>query len=93
MTDSAKTFYRGWWVHAGLFICAALVVGSSSYTFGLFVVPITDELGMSRATISNGYIALLLGVALMSPLVGRLLDTASARLIVFSGGVTYSGGL
>jgi len=85
--------YRGWLVHAGLFLCAALVVGSSSYTFGLFVVPVTDELGMSRATISNGYIALLLGVALMSPMVGRLLDKVSARLVIFSGGVTYSGGL
>jgi len=93
MTDVAKQLYRGWWVHAGLFLCAALVVGSSSYTFGLFVVPVTDELGMSRATISNGYIALLLGVALMSPMVGRLLDKASARLVIFSGGVTYSGGL
>ncbi|MCY4425602.1 MAG: MFS transporter [Halieaceae bacterium] len=70
-----------------------MVVGSSSYTFGLFVVPVTDELGMSRATISNGYIALLLGVALLSPLVGRLLDKVSARLVILSGGVTYSGGL
>ena len=93
MTDLAQKVYRGWWVHAGLFICAALVVGSSSYTFGLFVVPVTDELGMSRATISNGYIALLLGVALMSPMVGRLLDKVSARLVIFSGGVTYSAGL
>ena len=93
MTDISKKLYRGWWVHAGLFICAALVVGSSSYTFGLFVVPVTDELGMSRATISNGYVALLLGVALLSPLVGRMLDKVSARLVILSGGVTYSGGL
>jgi sugar phosphate permease len=93
VTDVAQKLYRGWWVHAGLFICAALVVGSSSYTFGLFVVPVTDELGMSRATISNGYIALLLGVALMSPMVGRLLDKVSARLVIFSGGMTYSAGL
>lgn len=93
MSDMSTRLYRGWWVHAGLFICAALVVGSSSYTFGLFVVPVTDELGMSRATISNGYIALLLGVALLSPLVGRMLDKVSARLVILSGGVTYSGGL
>jgi len=93
LTDNTTRLYRGWWVHAGLFLCAALVVGSSSYTFGLFVVPVTDELGMSRATIGNGYIALLLGVALLSPLVGRLLDKVSARLVILSGGLTYSGGL
>lgn len=93
MTVTSRRPYRGWWVHAGLFICAALVVGSSSYTFGLFVVPVTDELGISRATISNGYVALLLGVALLSPLVGRLLDKISARLVILSGGLAYSFGL
>lgn len=93
MSDLPKSLYRGWIVHAGLFICAALVVGSSSYTFGLFVVPVTDDLGMSRATISNGYVALLLGVAILSPVVGRLLDKLSARLVILSGGLAYSGGL
>ena len=86
-------WYPGWLVHAGLFICAATVVGTSSYTFGLFVVPVTEELGLSRAEISNGFIALLLGVALMSPLVGRMLDKFSARLVILSGGAAYAAGL
>lgn len=86
-------FYPGWWVHAGLFFCAAVVIGSSAYTFGLFVVPVTEELSISRANISNGYIALLLGVALVSPFVGRLLDRFSARMVILSGAITYAAGL
>ena len=85
--------YPGWLVHAGLFFCAALVIGSSSYTFGLFVVPVTSELGFDRASISNGYISLLLGVALLSPLIGRLLDLYSARMVILTGGLSYSLGL
>lgn len=86
-------FYPGWWVHAGLFFCAAVVIGSSAYTFGLFVVPVTEELSISRANINNGYIALLLGVALVSPFVGRLLDRFSARMVILSGAITYAAGL
>ena len=93
MTEKPFRFYPGWWVHAGLFVCAAVVIGTSSYTFGLFVVPVTEELGISRANIGNGFVALLLGVALLSPVVGRLLDRFSARFVILSGGVAYSGGL
>jgi MFS family permease len=89
----STTFYPGWWVHAGLFFCAAVIVGSSAYTFGLFVVPVTEELGISRATINNGYIAMLLGVAVISPFVGRLLDKFSARIVILSGAIVYAAGL
>lgn len=93
MKQRLTGFYPGWWVHAGLFLCAAIVIGSSSYTFGLFVVPVTDEMGFSRANINNGFIALLLGVALWSPLIGRMLDKLSARLVILSGGAMYATGL
>jgi sugar phosphate permease len=89
----STTFYPGWWVHAGLFFCAAVIVGSSAYTFGLFVVPVTEELAISRGTMNNGYIAMLLGTALISPFVGRLLDRFSARIVILSGAITYAAGL
>lgn len=89
----AMNVWAGWRVHAGLFLCAAVAIGSAAYTFGLFVVPMTEELGISRATMNNGYIALLLGVALLSPFVGRLLDKLSARMVIFSGALAYAAGL
>lgn len=92
-TGSESGFYRGWIVHAGLFLCASIVVGTSSYTFGLFVVLVTEDLAMSRATLSNGYSALLLGVAFLSPFVGRLLDKFSARMVMLAGGIAYATGL
>lgn len=93
MRAIVQNFYPGWLVHVGLFICAGLVVGTSTYTFGLYVIPVTQELGMSRADFSNGFICLLLGVALMSPVAGRLLDKLSARLLILAGSFMYAIGL
>lgn len=93
MKAVVQNFYPGWLVHAGLFLCAGLVVGTSSYTFGLFVIPVTEELNMSRADFNNGFIALLLGVALMSPVAGRLLDKYSARMLILAGSAMYALGL
>lgn len=93
MRINVQSFYPGWLVHLGLFACAGLVVGTSSYTFGLFVIPVTAELNMSRADFNNGFIALLLGVALMSPVAGRLLDKYSARMLILAGSAMYAVGL
>lgn len=75
------SIYPGWRVLAGSFVCAALAVGFSSYIFGMFTVPVTEEFGISRATYNNGMIGLMLGNVIASPLLGRLLDRVSARLI------------
>lgn len=75
------SFYPGWSVLAGSFVCAALAVGFSSYIFGMFTVPVTEEFGISRATYNNGMIGLMLGNVIASPLLGRLLDRISARAI------------
>jgi MFS family permease len=90
---AADSIYRGWLVHAGLFLSAAVVIGTSAYTFGMFVVPVSEELGISRADMNTGFIALLLGVALLSPLIGRLLDKCSARIVILAGALTYAAGL
>lgn len=93
MRAVVQNFYPGWLVHVGLFICAGLVVGTSTYTFGLYVIPVTQELNMSRADFNNGFIGLLLGVALMSPVAGRLLDKLSARMLILAGSFMYAVGV
>ncbi len=74
--------YSGWQVMVGSFICAALAIGFTSYIFGMFTVPVTEEFGISRASYNNGMIGLLVGTLIASPVVGKLLDHFSARWIV-----------
>lgn len=85
--------YTGWKVHAATFICALIVVGTTSYVFGLFVIPVSTELGLSRGSVNNGFIAFLIGVALISPLSGRLLDKWPATLMVAVGGIFFGLGM
>jgi sugar phosphate permease len=67
--------------------------GCTSYIFGLFVVPVTQEFGISRAGMNTGFIAMLLGAGILSPIVGRLLDIFSARKVMFSGGIGFGLGM
>lgn len=88
-----RGFYRGWSVVAGGFLCAMLVVGGSVYIFGLFALPFSEEFGLSRANFNNGLILKMVGLAVWSPIVGRLLDRFSARLIIAVGALLYALGM
>lgn len=87
------SIYPGWRVLAGSFVCGALAIGFTTYIFGMFVVPVTEEFGISRATANNGMIMFLLSMALVAPLTGQLLDRFSARTVMAIGGVCLGGAL
>ena len=84
--------YRGWSVMAGCFLCTLLAVGGTIYVFGLFIVPVSEEFALSRADTNNGLILAMLGMAIWSPIIGRLLDRFSARLIMCFGALMYATG-
>lgn len=82
-------FYPGWQVLAGSFLCASLSVGFTSYVFGLFLLPVTEEFGISRASFNNGVISMMIGSMIMAPLVGTLLDRLPARLLMTLGTLAF----
>jgi sugar phosphate permease len=85
--------YRGWSVVAGGFFCAMLAVGGSIYIFGLFALPLSAEFGLSRADFNNGLIIKLVGTAMWSPFIGRLLDRVSVPRVISVGALLYALGL
>lgn len=89
----AHTPYRGWYVLIAAFLSALIAAGCGIHVFGLLVVAVTDEFGISRAEANNGMIALMLGAAIWSPLVGKLLDRLSSRVVMACGGVAIGAGL
>lgn len=84
--------FHGWWIVAAGFVCTALLIGSTTYSFGLFVAPLSAEFGLSRANANIGFMALLLGFAIWAPLVGRLLDRRPARQVIVGGGLLFAAG-
>lgn len=89
---SAARLYYGWWIVAAGFVSTMLAIGSTTYSFGLFVAPLAQEFGLSRADANGGFIFLLIGFAVWGPLIGRLMDRWPARLIMIGGAALFALG-
>lgn len=85
--------YYGWKNLAGSFICAGIAIGFTSYIYGMFAIPVGEEFGISRADYNNGMIAFMVGLVVMSPVVGHMLDNYSVRRMMMTGGVIFSASL
>lgn len=85
--------YPGWSVLSGSFICAALAIGFTSYIYGMFTLPVTEELGITRSTFNNGMIGTIIGGAVASPVIGRLLDFLPIRVIMVSCALAFGASL
>jgi len=70
---NARAFYG--WVIVALASCGIFSSGpGQSHTFSAFIGPISDDLGISSATIATAYGIATLAAAFMLPLMGRLVD-------------------
>jgi MFS family permease len=85
--SGAPSIYRGWRVLTGAFLTSLLSIGATHYSFGLYVVPVSQELHLSRANANSGIIILSIASALMGPFVGRMLDRWSARKLMICAGL------
>lgn len=83
--------YFGWFVVAGSALIYMLVVGTTATSFGVFVVPVSQDLGLSRATANTALILFNAGNALWAPLVGRLIDRVPVRPVMLVGAVLVGG--
>jgi sugar phosphate permease len=79
-----RRIYYGWYVVALSILGFMLLVGSTFTAFGLFVVPVSEELGLSRADMNTALILLNIGNAAVAPFIGRMLDRFPVRWIMSS---------
>ena len=93
MATGRRKLFRGWWIVAASFVSLALVNGIAFWSFGLFIEPLEEEFGWSRAQVALGF-SLSLGLSgLTAPLAGRWIDKRGPRSAIFIGaiavGLTY----
>jgi len=79
--------YYGWYVLAASAASELLVQGATSYSAGLFVLPLQAEFHISRAAANSAVLILFLGIMLVAPLAGRLLDRRPIRQMMAIGAV------
>lgn len=67
---------------------AVLFFGSGTrYVFGLVLVPMTEDLALSRSTLSSALLAFMIVSAFAMPLVGRLIDRYSIKVVMAVGAI------
>ena len=76
--------YYGWFVVAGSVLVTFGVAGGM-FSFGVFLKPMTDEFGWSRASLSLAFAITFVLSGLLRPLAGYLADRYSPKLAVLSG--------
>ena len=91
--NKKSPIYFGWFILAVVFIAQLMTIGLTSYSFGLFVLPVSSEFGLSRADTNIGLMTILTGMAFGAPFVGLVLDRFSARLVMAVSVVGFAGGL
>ena len=87
----ASLFHNRWWIVFAT-ICG-LVVGAGPinvFTFGVFLKPITEDLGLSRGAVSAALTFHAAIAAIVLPIIGWLVDRWGARRIMLPGLFLYA---
>ncbi len=80
---------------AGWRVVAASMVGFMlasfyTYTFGAFIGPIEQEFGWSRAQISIGLSVITLSAAILTPMLGWVIDKVGPRRVAIPGAIGFA---
>ena len=86
MASGRRTFY-GWWIVAASFLILFITVGIGLYAPPVFLVPLQEHFGWSRAAIAAGSAIAAVVSGLMSPLVGVWIDRYGSRTVMATGAV------
>lgn len=81
---SAVPFYYGWAILLVGTLGSVMMGPSQTFTFGLFIDPLVQDLGISRATVSLLYGLATLGASSLLPFVGRAIDRFGARRVMLT---------
>ncbi len=81
--------YFGWIVVVLAAVILMLTMGTTVSVFGLYVLPVGQELGLSRADMNSAFAIMNLGGAFIAPLVGRAADTFPVRRVMLVAALAY----
>ena len=90
MNTQGRTQHNPWLVVAGCGIAQSVSAQTMVLTtFSLFVIPLSEATGWSRAAILAAFTSCALGMAIGTPLVGKLLDSFALRPIAITAWILY----
>lgn len=79
--------FHGWWIVATSFVGAGVGMGIGGVGLGVFVEPMTGDLGWSRAAMAGVFIIRAIVMGVLGPLLGPLVDRRmGAQTLYVAGG-------
>ncbi len=88
---SRLPFYYGWLIIAVAFLTMAIGVTART-AFSLLMPPLIDEFKWDRSVAAGAFSAGFLMSAILSPIVGRVIDVRGPRLVILTGVVLLAAG-
>jgi MFS family permease len=85
-------FFYGWWLVVLATLIQAVGFGTSLYLYSVLAGSLEQEFPSGRFMLMMGASGLFLATALMSPLIGRLLDPVSISVMVTLGALVMGAG-
>jgi MFS family permease len=89
---SRLPFYYGWLIVGIAFVTMAIGVTART-AFSLLMPPLIDEFGWDRALAAGAFSFGFLVSAVLSPIVGRVMDMRGPRVVIMTGVTLLSAGL
>jgi len=91
--ERSSPHFQGWRMVGLAALSQGLAVGTTFYTYGVFVKPLAAEFDAPRLVVVLGLTLLMLMQGIVSPYLGRALDRYSVRAIMVLGLILCAGGL
>lgn len=85
-------FYYGWLIIGIAFVTMAIAVTART-AFSLLLPPLIEEFGWERGLVAGAFSFGFLVSAVLSPIVGRVMDRRGPRIVIESGVVMVAAGL
>jgi len=90
--SSRLPFYFGWLIIGIAFVTMAIGVTTRT-AFSLLMPPLIDEFGWQRGLAAGAFSFGFLVSAILSPIVGRVMDARGPRVVILTGLVLMTAGL
>jgi MFS family permease len=86
-----RPLFYGWWIVAAALVGSAVSSGTTFWTFTVYIQPLEDDFGWSRAQVAAAFSLGLLVSGIVGPLAGRSIDRFGARLPMLIASVLTAG--
>jgi len=84
--------YYGWYIVGLALVVSMMATGLHAYTLGVFLKPMTEELGWTRGDISLGQTLSTFGSGVIGFVIGPMLDRQGGRILMVVGAILMGVG-